>query len=97
MYGWAVGFAWSAFIERLAYRPLRNGLSGNDAWPWALFWGLYIGLFVGPVVEARTRLTARARFVVTAAVSCFVALIPVLSVVFNRVVGKRGCARRAIA
>src|SRR5207302_1699572 len=25
-----------AFIERLAYRPLRNGLSAHDAWPWAL-------------------------------------------------------------
>ena len=29
--------ALGAFIERLAYRPLRNGLSERDAWPWALF------------------------------------------------------------
>src|ERR1044072_346714 len=25
--------ALGAFIERLAYRPLRNGLSAQDAWP----------------------------------------------------------------
>src|SRR6202035_2634926 len=29
-----------AFIERLAYRPLRNGIGAGDAWPWALFWAL---------------------------------------------------------
>src|SRR6476469_8558085 len=33
--------ALGAFIERLAYRPLRNGITKTDAWPWAIFWALY--------------------------------------------------------
>lgn len=73
-----------AFIERLAYRPLRNGLSANDAWPWALFWGLYIGLFVGPVVEAHSQFNGTGAFLVTTAIS-FVLLIPILRVLFQSV------------
>ncbi len=35
------------FIERLAYRPLRNGIQPSDAPAWSLFWSLYITLFLG--------------------------------------------------
>src|SRR3979411_84132 len=56
--------ALGAFIERLAYRPLRNGITRTDAWPWALFWGLYVGLFGGPVLEAHTALNSLGSVVV---------------------------------
>ena len=84
-----------AFIERLAYRPLRNGLSDNDAWPWALFWGLYIGLFVGPIVNARTALNGTGAFLVTAAIA-FVALIPALRILFRRVGASLGKSRNRL-
>lgn len=73
-----------AFIERLAYRPLRNGLSANDAWPWALFWALYLGLFLGPYLEAHSGLIAISAFLVTVGVSFF-GLIPVLRMLFSYV------------
>lgn len=76
-----------AFIERLAYRPLRNGLSGTDAWPWALFWALYIGLFAGPAVEARSSFNGVGAFLITVGIS-FVVLTPILQRLFAGV-GKR--------
>ena len=48
--------ALGAFIERLAYRPLRNGLSKTDAVPWAIFVALYAALFGGPYLVAHTPL-----------------------------------------
>jgi branched-chain amino acid transport system permease protein len=74
--------ALGAFIERLAYRPLRNGLNAGDAIPWSLFWSLYVGLFVGPVLEAHSSLLGTTAFLVAFAVS-FVALIPVLRRAFT--------------
>jgi len=54
------------FIERLAYRPLRNGLSASDAWPWALFTALYFGLFLGPKISEHSPLNGvGAFFIVT--------------------------------
>jgi branched-chain amino acid transport system permease protein len=73
--------ALGAFIERLAYRPLRNGLSASDAAPWALFWALYVALFVGPVVEAHTSLLGSTAFIVVLVIA-FAALIPILRKVF---------------
>ncbi len=57
------------FIERLAYRPLRNGLSGRDAFPWALFWSLYVMLFLGKWLSSRSVLPAWIVFTVTFFVS----------------------------
>lgn len=74
--------ALGAFIERLAYRPLRNGLSAKDAWPWALFWALYAGLFIGPVVDAHTRLLAITAFFVVL-VAAFVVFLPLLRSLFG--------------
>lgn len=73
-----------AFIERLAYRPLRNGLSASDAPPWALFWGLYLGLFLGSFVEKHTPLNSVGAFFVTVGVATAI-LIPVLRVVFRSI------------
>jgi branched-chain amino acid transport system permease protein len=73
--------ALGAFIERLAYRPLRNGLSAGDAIPWAAFWALYAGLFVGPVVEAHTPLVSASAFLIVW-VAAFLLLIPVLRRLF---------------
>jgi branched-chain amino acid transport system permease protein len=79
--------ALGAFIERLAYRPLRNGLSHADAWPWALFWAFYFGLFLGPKVELHSPFNAiGAFFVVT--VSAFLVLVPMLRLFF-RAIGTR--------
>ncbi len=75
------------FIERLAYRPLRNGLSASDAWPWALFTALYLGLFVGPKVEEHSQFNGVGAFLVVTAVS-FAALWPLLRVFF-RALGTR--------
>ncbi len=72
-----------AFIERLAYRPLRNGLGPGDAWVWSLFWALYVALFVSPVVEDRTSLNGAGSFFVVLAVS-FAILVPLLRVLFTR-------------
>lgn len=57
------------FIERLAYRPLRNGLSATDAWPWALFVALYFGLFLGAKIEEHSRLTGVAAFLIVTVVA----------------------------
>jgi branched-chain amino acid transport system permease protein len=77
--------ALGAFLERLAYRPLRNGLSAADAWPWALFWALYCGLFLGPVLAAHSPLLGITAFLTVTALA-FVALIPALRGLF-RVIG----------
>lgn len=74
--------ALGAFVERLAYRPLRNGLSRNDAWPWALFWALYFGLFLGPVVDDKTPLNGVSSFLVVTGVA-FAILIPILQIGFK--------------
>ena len=76
--------ALGAFIERLAYRPLRNALSETDAWPWAIFWGLYFGLFLGPVVERNTRLLPITSFLLVTAIAA-AALFPLLRVLFRKV------------
>lgn len=76
-----------AFIERLAYRPLRNGLRASDAWPWALFWALYAGLFLGPALEAHSPLMGVTSFLVVTAVA-FIAFIPILRAFF-RFIGPR--------
>jgi len=66
------------FIERLAYRPLRNGLSEKDAVPWALFWSLYAALFGSIVVRQRApQLPAWALFI-TLTLAAFLILIPIL-------------------
>lgn len=65
-----------AFVERLAYRPLRNALGKTDAWPWALFWALYAGLFIGPAIEARTPLYPAVAFVLVTLVT-FAVLTPI--------------------
>jgi branched-chain amino acid transport system permease protein len=74
--------ALGAFIERLAYRPLRNGLTKSDAWPWAVFWALYAGLFGGPILEARTALNSIGSFFVAAA-AAFAIFFPMLRVLFE--------------
>jgi len=74
--------ALGAFIERLAYRPLRNGLQITDAWPWALFWALYFGLFLGPVLEQNSRLLSSTAFFLVTAVA-FVALLPAIRSLFR--------------
>jgi branched-chain amino acid transport system permease protein len=79
--------ALGAFIERLAYRPLRHGLSAADAVPWAVFWALYAGLFLGPVVEAHTPLLGVTAFLAVFIVSGGL-LVPVLRRMFA-VIGKR--------
>jgi branched-chain amino acid transport system permease protein len=75
------------FIERLAYRPLRNGLSATDAWPWALFVGLYCGLFLGPKVSEHSQLNGIGAFLVVTGVT-FAVLWPVFRAGF-RVLGMR--------
>jgi branched-chain amino acid transport system permease protein len=74
--------ALGAFIERLAYRPLRNGLSKTDAWPWALFWAFYFGLFVGPVLSDHSQLNETGAFFVVTGVA-FAILIPVMRAMFG--------------
>ncbi len=59
--------ALGAFIERLAYRPLRNALSKADAVPWAVFVALYAGLFGGPFLVAHTPLNGIGGFFVAVA------------------------------
>lgn len=76
-----------AFIERLAYRPLRNGLGPTDAPPWALFWALYLGLFLGPICEKYFHLPSIAAFALVVAIATGV-LIPVLKIVFRSLGGK---------
>ena len=73
-----------AFIERLAYRPLRNGLSKADGWVWALFWSLYAGLFISPMVERQTPLNGAAAFFVVVAVA-FALFLPLLRALFTRI------------
>jgi branched-chain amino acid transport system permease protein len=66
------------FIERLAYRPLRNGLSEKDAVPWALFWSLYVALFCSMVVRQHApQLPSWALFVILT-LFAFLILIPIL-------------------
>lgn len=72
-----------AFIERLAYRPLRNGLGKQDGWVWALFWSLYAGLFFSPGLERHSRLIGASAFLVVTAVS-FIMLVPLLRALFGR-------------
>jgi branched-chain amino acid transport system permease protein len=79
--------ALGAFVERLAYRPLRNGLSVSDTWPWALFGALYAGLFLGPFVEAHSPLLGITAFLVVMA-AAFVVLMPILRALF-RALGPR--------
>lgn len=76
-----------AFIERLAYRPLRNGLSSTDAIPWSVFFALYIALFLGPVLESRSALLGMTAFLVTFVISILI-LIPLLRRAFA-VIGSR--------
>lgn len=76
-----------AFIERLAYRPLRNGLGKNDATPWALFGSLYLGLFLGPVIEAHTALLGITSFIAVV-IAAFVPLLLILRLVLNQAGGK---------
>src|SRR5205814_1231486 len=66
-----------AFIERLAYRPLRNGITRTDSWAWAAFWSLYAGLFGGPQLEAHTALNSVGSFAV-ASIVAFAILLPSL-------------------
>src|SRR5207247_9559997 len=75
--------ALGAFIERLAYRPLRNGLSATDSWAWALFWALYCGLFLGPVLESHSPLLGITAFCVVF-LSAFVVLVPILRLLFKK-------------
>lgn len=84
-----------AFIERLAYRPLRNGLSQADVWPWALFWALYGGLFLGPWLERRSALQLWAAALITAAVTFLLAL-PVLGTVFRTVAPRVRASRNRL-
>lgn len=79
--------AMGAFIERLAYRPLRNALGPADSLPWALFCALYFGLFLGPKADDSTSLNAVAAFFVVTGVA-FVILIPILRGLFS-VLNKR--------
>jgi branched-chain amino acid transport system permease protein len=73
-----------AFIERLAYRPLRNALGASDAWPWALFWALYFGLFLGPKVEQHSPLNQTGAFFVVVAIA-FALLFPILRIMFKAI------------
>ncbi|MCW3099531.1 MAG: amino acid/amide transporter rane protein 1, family [Chthonomonadaceae bacterium] len=57
------------FIERLAYRPLRNGLSATDAWPWALFVALYFGLFLAPKISEHSDLNGFGAFFVVTSIA----------------------------
>ncbi len=57
------------FIERLAYRPLRNGIQASDAPAWAIFWSLYVTLFLGGWLVNRSVLPAGLVYVATFAVS----------------------------
>ncbi len=75
-----------AFIERLAYRPLRNGLGKQDAWVWGLFWALYAGLFFSPKLGQVTRLNGMGAFFVVTALA-FVVFVPLLASLFA-VIGK---------
>ena len=72
-----------AFIERLAYRPLRNGLGPQDGWVWGLFWASYAGLFIGPVVEQHSPLTGVTSFVVVTGIA-FAIFTPLLRLLFTR-------------
>lgn len=73
-----------AFIERLAYRPLRNGLGPDDGWVWALFWAFYAGLFISPAVEAHSQLTGTAAFLVVTGLA-FAVFVPLLKVLFRQI------------
>ena len=74
--------ALGAFIERLAYRPLRNALSKADAVPWAIFIALYAGLFGGPFLVAHTRLVAIGGFFVAVLLGWVISY-PILYVLFG--------------
>ena len=65
-----------AFIERLAYRPLRNALSGKDAAPWSLFIGLYCGLILGPVLDYKTPLNATSSFLIVTGITTIIVFKP---------------------
>ncbi|CCW34254.1 amino acid/amide ABC transporter membrane protein 1, HAAT family [Chthonomonas calidirosea] len=66
------------FIERLAYRPLRNGLSDKDAVPWALFWSLYVALFGSIAIRKHApQIPSWADFVILTLIA-FLILIPIL-------------------
>lgn len=73
-----------AFIERLAYRPLRNGLNRQDGWVWALFWALFIGYFVGPLVEAKSAFNSIGAFCIATGVG-FLILLPLLQWLFEKI------------
>lgn len=76
--------ALGAFIERLAYRPLRNGLSASDSVPWALFWALYVALFGGIALAHITGLGRLQASLIALALG-FVILLPVLRWLFARI------------
>ena len=76
--------ALGAFIERLAYRPLRNGLSKSDAIPWAVFVALYCGLFIGPQFEKHTALNGVGSFFAALLIGFGVAL-PALHFLFGAI------------
>ena len=76
--------ALGAFIERLAYRPLRNGLSKTDAIPWAVFVALYAGLFGGPYLVAHTPLNGIGGFFVAVALGFAIGW-PVLTALFSNI------------
>ena len=69
--------AMGVFIERLAYRPLRNGLGAGDAIPWSLFWGLYFGLFLGPKLEAKSSLSVLGAFAVVTLIATALLYFPI--------------------
>ncbi|MDE2125945.1 MAG: branched-chain amino acid ABC transporter permease [Armatimonadetes bacterium] len=80
-----------ALIERLAYRPLRNGLSVREAVPWAIFWSLYGGLFgfrIAQHIIGATLMGGKALppveigFIVAAGIT-FAAAVPLLKLLFG--------------
>lgn len=78
----AVCASLGAFIERLAYRPLRNGLSAADAAPWAILAGLYVALLLGPVLRERVGGGDIGSFAIVLACA-FAVFLPLLRALFN--------------
>lgn len=75
------------FIERLAYRPLRNGIGVRDTVPWSLFWSLYVGLFGGKVLQHSLHISAWEGFGLAALVG-FVLIYPGVRFLFRLLQGK---------
>ncbi len=70
------------FIERLAYRPLRNGLSSADAVPWSIISAFYVDAFLGKYLAARSVLPAVAIYLIVFAIS-FAVMLVVLKKLFR--------------